>query len=108
MNSLIFENLTDLIPAMAKVLKQGMLLPFRYIYDSLVKNLSENSDIDDIIQTVGCFAQLFENEPSLIPECQAKVIPFFLQATSFGDTELNRNIAFALATYCEHAPEADV
>jgi len=36
MNGTIFENLTDLIPTMAKTLKNGFLLSFRQLYPHLI------------------------------------------------------------------------
>ncbi|KAM3142401.1 hypothetical protein pb186bvf_005558 [Paramecium bursaria] len=104
----IFENVTDFIPAMAKALKQGFLFSFRELLPKLLTYLHKDQDINDIVQVVGCFGQLFENEPTLIQECQTQVIPFLLSATEIGDVELNRNIAFALATFSEFAAQQDV
>jgi hypothetical protein len=69
MNQNIFENLTDLIPTLAKNLKNGFVLMFRSLLPYLTANLNKDKEIDDIICTVGCFAQLFEYEPSLVLEC---------------------------------------
>ncbi|CAD8054568.1 unnamed protein product [Paramecium sonneborni] len=109
MNLNVLENLTDLIPTLAKNLKNGFVLMFREIFPHLATYLHKDKEIDDIICTVGCLAQIFEYEPSLILECQSVVIPFLLNTIpSIGDQELNRNAAYALATYCEFGPQNDV
>mgnify|MGYP001807894447 CR=1 FL=1 len=70
MNLNVLENLTDLIPTLAKNLKNGFILMFREIFPHLSAYLHKDKEIDDIICTVGSLAQIFEYEPSLILECQ--------------------------------------
>ncbi|CAK60429.1 unnamed protein product (macronuclear) [Paramecium tetraurelia] len=109
MNLNVLENLTDLIPTLAKNLKNGFVLMFREIFPHLATNLHKDKEIDDIICTIGCLAQIFEYESSLIVECQQVVLPFLLNTVlAIGDQELNRNAAYALATYCEFGPQNDV
>lgn len=56
MNLNVYENLTDLIPTLAKTLKNGFILMFREILPYLITYLNKDKEIDDIICTVGCFA----------------------------------------------------
>lgn len=52
----VFESLTDLIPTLAKVLKYGFLITWQTLLPSLMGYTHPDKDINDKIQTVGCFA----------------------------------------------------
>ena len=95
--ALVFEQVTDLIPALAKTLSTGFELPFSKIANSLSAYLdTENRDINDNIQAVGCFAITFKHVPSLIPQYQGDLLPQLYQMVEMGDDELSRNISFCL------------
>ena len=93
---------------MAKTLKLGFLTEFSKLYPAMLTYLNEEHDINDIIQMVGCFAQLYQYEPQTITFSKVQVIPFLLNAPAIKDLELNRNAAYCLANYVEFGDPAEV
>ena len=53
-NETVFEAITDILPQMAKTLKQGFLVPFQNVLTSLLSYCSPDKDVNDNIQVVGC------------------------------------------------------
>ena len=62
----VFESLTDLIPALGKILKNGFELSFQRIFNSLFAYLNQDRESNDNVQGVGCLAVTFKKCPSLI------------------------------------------
>jgi len=98
----IFENLTDLIPDMAKVLKNAFLPSFEKLVPAMMLYTSRKKDINDNIQIVGAFAEVFKNIPAAVGVAGARVAPVLLKFSDMCDDALNRNVCYCLGVMCQN------
>jgi len=98
----IFENLTDLIPDLAKILKGAFLPSFQKLIPAMMLYTSRKKDINDNIQIVGAFAEVFNNIPEAVAPASAKLLPVMLKYIDIQDDALNRNICYAMGIMCEN------
>lgn len=97
-NETIFEAITDLIPQMAKTLKLGFMVPYNSLLPSLLQYCNYEREQNDILQTIGCFAEIFTGEPATINVTANTLLPLLIKAPTYGDVELNRNSAYCMGT----------
>lgn len=104
-NGLIFGNITDLLPILAKVLGDGFMPKYQVIHNTFKKFLKENKGLDDITQTVGTYGECFKHVPSLIGVYHADLLPAILKTVEMNEEMINRNVAYTCGVFVAHGKE---
>lgn len=97
MQMIVFEELVDLIPALAKALGASFEMSFIKMFPSIMAYTQEEQDVNEKIQAVGCLAQCYKRAPSLVAVTESDAVPALLELTQVGDDELNRNLAYCFS-----------
>ena len=104
-NGLIFGNVTDLLPVLAKTLKSGFVPAYKTIHKTMKKFIKTNKGYDDISQTIGVFGECFKYVPELIQGYCEELLPSIIDAIELNDENINRNVAFTLGVFCAHGKD---
>ena len=70
-----FETLCDLIPRLAKVIRDGFEPSLKQLLPSMMKYTYDREDVNDPIQIVGSFSQIFKYIPSMVATAQEDLLP---------------------------------
>lgn len=97
----VLEALTDLIPALCKLCGDGIALHFQKIYPSMMKYLSSKREVSDNVYMVGCFSEVLKYAPNLLVIIRDTFVPSLIEKFTFGDEEMNRNLAFCIGNIIE-------
>lgn len=65
----------------------------------------DRENINDNIDIVGSFSQIFHEMPAVISEYQNQILPQIAKLRALNDEELNRNICYCLGVMYEGSPQ---
>lgn len=104
-NGLIYGNITDLLPLLAKVLRDGFVPAYKIIHKSFRKFLDPKKGVDDISQAVGTLANCAKYSPLLVQTFYEDLLPAMVKCLDLNEEIVNRNTAYALGKFCEVGKE---
>lgn len=88
---------------MAKCLGDQFLPSLSVLGPSLVRYLDDSHPKSDIIMVIGCLAETFNSCKAAIPIYFKDFLSILLKNARTDDSELNRNIAYALGLLAENS-----
>eukprot|EP00828_Plagiopyla_frontata_P048976 TRINITY_DN9585_c0_g1_i4.p1 TRINITY_DN9585_c0_g1~~TRINITY_DN9585_c0_g1_i4.p1 ORF type:complete len:501 (-),score=82.66 TRINITY_DN9585_c0_g1_i4:84-1586(-) len=102
----IMEMLIDLIPQLARVIQGSFLEPFKQFLPLLLKFTTEDKELDEIHNVIGCIVECFAKEPRTIEIGYQQFLKFVFQdSKELYDEGINRNVAYGLGIISERGAQ---